>query len=339
MEALVVSKPHIRAGGAEQSRAGSIAKPMLIEPNSAKVALLDWVQANRALVDRGLAEPGAVLFRGFRPQRMEFEQVCLTISGSFMEYEYRSNNRTRLSRNLFNSTEYPASERIPFHNEMSYFSVWPRHVWFLCEIPAAARGDTPLADSVETYQRLPPDVREPFERLGVRYTRTIGPQVDLSWRDVFQTNDRSAVNQYCARFGIEHEWLDSECLRTAQVRPAVIRHPDTGDPVWFNQAHLFHPSALGPEVHQWLLRRYGHDMLPRNAMYGDGTPIPTEALEAIRTVYSQLAFATPWQAGDVLLFDNMRLAHARDSFTPPRRIVVGLAGIVSDANLAGSAVG
>ncbi|HZN81429.1 MAG TPA: TauD/TfdA family dioxygenase [Mycobacterium sp.] len=306
----------------------------VVRPDAPETNLYEWTLGHAAQVDTLLREPGAIIFRGFAmPSREDFEKICTEVSGPFMEYEYRSNNRQRLTGSLFNSTEYPASERIPFHNEMSYFAVWPRHVWFLCEIPAAADGDTPLADSAEVYRQLHADIREPFERLGVRYTRTIGPDVDLSWRDVFQTDDQRAVGEYCDRFEIEHEWIGDETVRTAQNRPAVVLHPHTGDRIWFNQAHLFHPSSLGEDVHHWLLRRYGEDNLPRNAMFGDGSPIPLPALEAIRATYARLSMPTNWESGDVLVFDNMRYAHARDRFTAPRRIVVGLTGAVDDSQI------
>jgi alpha-ketoglutarate-dependent taurine dioxygenase len=303
-------------------------------PEQPAASLREWIHKHATRVDTLLREPGAIIFRGFdMPSRDDFEKICTDVSGPFMEYEYRSNNRQRLTGSLFNSTEYPSSERIPFHNEMSYFAIWPRHVWFLCEIPAAADGDTPLADSAEVYRQLPEDVREPFERLGVRYTRTIGPDVDLNWRDVFQTDDRQAVNDYCDRFAIEYEWIDDDTIRTAQHRPAVVLHPLSAERIWFNQAHLFHPSSLGEDVHRWLLDHYGEANLPRNAMFGDGSPIPLPSLEIIRAAYARLSMPTKWEAGDVLVFDNMRYAHARDRFTAPRRIVVGLTGAIDDTQI------
>jgi alpha-ketoglutarate-dependent taurine dioxygenase len=301
--------------------------PLYVHPRSPDAPLREWMDNSRAEVDSWLLEPGALVFRGFQTTSLQdFEAVCTLISGSLMEYEYRSNNRSRLHGSLFNSTDYPASERIPFHNEMSYFSVWPRHVWFMCDMPAASGGATLLADSRVVYQRIPQDVRERFERLGVRYTRTLSPELDLSWQEVFQTTDKQDVEQYCRKFDIHWTWIDDQRLRTYQDRPATTVHPTTGELVWFNQAHLFHPSSLGEEVHAWLLQRYGEANLPRNAYYGDGSPIEPEVLSLVRGAYDDLGVPVQWQLGDVLVFDNVLFAHARDSFVPPRRIVVGLAG-------------
>jgi len=299
-----------------------------MEPEAAGTGVLSWLRDNPSEIPSLLREFGALVLRGFRtPTREEFEALATSVSGPLMDYEYRSNARTRLTGNLFDSTDYPSSEVIPFHNEMSYFSLWPRHAWFMCEVPAKSGGATPLANSADVWRRLPQAVKEPFERLGVRYTRTIGHPVDLGWQDVFQTNDKAEVAAYCKHFNVAFEWLGDDLLQTSQVRPATAKHNETGETVWFNQAHLFHPSSLGPEIHEWLLGHYGEPLLPRNASYGDGSPIPLDALEAVRAVYRDIAVSSAWQAGDVLVFDNVRFAHSRGSFEPPRRIVVALAGI------------
>ncbi|MGK9789048.1 TauD/TfdA family dioxygenase, partial [Salmonella enterica subsp. enterica] len=84
-----------------------------------------------------------------------------------------------------------------------------------------------------------------------------------------------------------------------------------GDPVWFNQAHLFHLSALAPEMREVLLDTVGEEDLPRNVYYGDGTPIPDAELDAVRAVLDVHKVVFPWREGDVLMLDNMLTAHAR----------------------------
>jgi hypothetical protein len=65
--------------------------------------------------------------------------------------------------------------------------------------------------------------------------------------------------------------------------------------------------------------------LPRNAFYGGGAPIESAVLDEIREIYRQEAVAFPWQAGDVLMLDNMLAAHGRNPFDGPRKILVGMA--------------
>lgn len=114
-------------------------------------------------------------------------------------------------------------------------------------------------------------------------------------------------------------------MRTRQRVQGIAHHPHTGDPVWFNQAHLFHLSALAPEMREVLLDTVGEEDLPRNVYYGDGTPIPDAELDAVRAVLDVHKVVFPWREGDVLMLDNMLTAHAREPFSGPRKVVVAMA--------------
>jgi alpha-ketoglutarate-dependent taurine dioxygenase len=103
--------------------------------------------------------------------------------------------------------------------------------------------------------------------------------------------------------------------------------------VWFNQAHLFHVSALEPTVRQYLLAEFKEQDLPRNAFYGDGTSIEEPLLDEIRQAYNDEMVTFAWQQADILLLDNMLAAHARESFAGPRRILVGMSETFQNEHL------
>jgi hypothetical protein len=63
---------------------------------------------------------------------------------------------------------------------------------------------------------------------------------------------------------------------------------------------------------------------PRNAYYGDGTPINESDLERIREIYANEAVVFGWQKQDILVLDNMLAAHGRRPFRGSRKIVVGM---------------
>jgi len=157
----------------------------------------------------------------------------------------------------------------------------------------------------------------------VMYVRNYGAALDLSWQNVFQTEDRDEVEAYCRSAEIEFEWKSDDELRTRQVCQAIATHPDTGEQVWFNQAHLFHISSLGEQVRESLLASSAGEP-PRNACYGDGSPIEDAALAEIRAAYDRETVVFPWQPRDVLLLDNMLAAHGRRPYRGARKIVVGM---------------
>ena len=301
--------------------------PLLVEPMESGLNLIAWAQENREALDQELIANGGLLFRGFELGGIgEFERFIGGLSDEILDYTYRSTPRSEVSGKIYTSTEYPADQSIPMHNEMSYTRSWPRKIWFYSVIVAGEGGETPIADSRRVYQAIDPAVRQQFvDKGGVTYVRNYGGEVDLSWQDVFQTEDRSQVESFCGSAGIELEWLGDDALRTRQVCQAVTQHPETGDDLWFNQAHLFHVSSLGPVVREFLEEEYGVEGLPRNTFFGDGSPIDDEILDHIREVYEQTRVVFPWQEGDVLMLDNMLVAHGRNPYGGDRKLVVGMA--------------
>jgi len=95
-----------------------------------------------------------------------------------------------------------------------------------------------------------------------------------------------------------------ESANHLRTRLSVATHPKTSETVWFNQAHLFHVSSLHPKVRESLLSMIKESDLPRNAFYGDGSNIEPSVLDEIKE-NQQEAVIFPWQAGDILMLDNM----------------------------------
>ena len=245
-------------------------------------------------------------------------------------YLERAAPRKEVSSNIFTSTEYPADQVIPLHHEMAYSHNWPTKLWFYCERPATEGGATPITNDRKIINLIPPEIKEPFLRKKVMYVRNYGEGVDMPWQEVFQTTDRSVVEEYCRKALAHFEWRDENRLRTRQIRQAVMTHPQTGDTVWFNHAHLFHHSNLQPAVREALLSEFKEDELPRNAFYGDGSPIDSSVLETIRNIYRQQAVIFPWQKGDVLMINNFLTSHGREPYAGPRKVLVAMAGLYTN---------
>jgi alpha-ketoglutarate-dependent taurine dioxygenase len=310
----------------EGTTAGDVAIPLVIEPAGAAPELVAWARLNREPLRERLLQHGAVLLRGFTGVTAEsFEATVRAVCGEPLDYVERSSPRHSVHRNVFTSTDHPAREHIYLHNEQSYNLVWPLRICFCCLVPARSGGSTPIADCRRVYQRIPPAIRDRFAERSYLYVRNFGTGLGLGWQEAFQTTDPREVDRYCAANGIEAQWLSATELRTRQRRPAVARHPHTGESVWFNHLTFFHVSTLGAEVAAALVEALGADHLPNNTYYGDGAEIEPDVLDELHAAYDAELVEFAWRQGDVLLLDNMLTAHGRTPYEPPRQVVVAMA--------------
>ena len=299
--------------------------PLVVEPALEDVDLVEWAQANREEMRRSLLVHGAILFRGFGmddPSR--FEQFAQALCDGPLFDENGEHPRQSVTGKVYRPVFYPPEQFLLWHNENSFNREWPMKIWFGCVQPAARGGETPVVDSRLVYERVPAAVREKFERRGVMYMRNYGDGLGLDWQAVFRTDERAEVEEQCRRAGVQFEWKAGGRLRTKCVRPGVIRHPRTGEAVWFNQAQHWHVSCLDRETRAGVESVFDEADWPRHCYYGDGSPIADEEMRAVLEVYAQLEEVFPWERGDVLMLDNLLAAHARKPYEGTRRLLVAM---------------
>lgn len=304
--------------------------PVALEPDTRRGSLdaaLDRIAAARESLDTLVERYGAVLLRGLIPAETgAFDAALKVLAPDLKPYTEGQSQRSRVEGRIYTSTEYPPDQEIVLHNELSYTREPPRRLFFFCLLPPETGGETPIVDCRRLHAVLDPDVRDPLVERGVRYVKNMhgGTGFGKSWQDHFETDDRDVVGSYLHAAEVEHRWGEDDSLWTSQARPAAVPHPVTGETVWFNQADLWHWSALGTRGAS-LLRVMGPDRLPTNACYGDGEAIPVEHMDATRETRWREAARFPWEAGDLLVLDNHLVAHGRRPFTGERRILVAMA--------------
>jgi alpha-ketoglutarate-dependent taurine dioxygenase len=300
--------------------------PLIVEPAVNNVNLIEWAKSNREFIESKLMKHGAILFRNFNLRTVaDFESFTAAASGELILYRERSSPRHEVGERVYTSTDYPEDQKIFPHNEHSYARTLPLKLFFFCRTPAQQGGETPIADCRRIFQRISPGTREKFIEKKWQYVRNFGRGFGLAWETVFQTDDKRVVEEYCRNAAIEVEWRDGNRLRTRQVRPAIARHPRTGEPVWFNHATFFHVSTLDPAMRAVLLSEFNNADLPNNTYYGDGSAIEPEVLDELREAYLAELVTFEWQQGDVVLLDNMLTAHSRNSYVGPREVLFAMA--------------
>jgi len=306
--------------------------PVVIKPTQTAVDLVSWANNNREFIESQLLEHRALLFRGFHVGTAAYFHafVQATSEGGLLQYKDRSTPRYEVGNGIYVSTIYPPDQTIHPHNEGTYWKTWPRKIYFCCLKAPAKGGETPIANVRKVYEKIDPAIRETFREKKVMYVRNYNLGIGLTWQDAFQTKDPREVEKYASENSIQVEWTSNGQLRTRQVRPAIRKHPVTGEDLWFNHAAFFHVSSLDPEVREVLVSSYKEEGLPYNTYFGDGTPIPTDVIAHIRDLYAGEKILFPWQEQDVMLLDNMSVAHAREPYTGERNVVVAMTEPLSD---------
>jgi hypothetical protein len=105
-------------------------------------------------------------------------------------------------------------------------------------------------------------------------------------------------------------------------------------PVWFNQAHTFHIRLFRHLARQGVrdaleherefAGRHAQELEPYQCSFGDGGELREPAMAQVRKAFEARAQRFDWQSGDLLLLDNFRVAHGREAFRGPRRVLAAL---------------
>jgi alpha-ketoglutarate-dependent taurine dioxygenase len=280
----------------------------------------------QAIFDR-LHRYGAVLVRGFDVQDQDqFLRIARLFTPNLMDYVGGDSPRSEVGDNVYTSTEYPAQFPISLHNELSFSNIFPRYLYFFCDVPPETGGETPLMNCCQLLRALPSDLRERFESRKLKYVQNLhdGFGIGKSWQETFMTEDPEKVENHLNNLGAQFTWKEDNTLHVEETVKPVIDHPITGEQVFFSQADQWHPSNLDEATRTAMLNLSAEEDLYHNCFYGDGGKIDDEDLDTIRGLVDRDMVKFPWQKGDILLVDNVLTMHGRSPFTGDRRILVAM---------------
>ena len=285
-----------------------------------------WAARHRDALRAVVTEHGSVLVRGLGlSDPAQTGAVFHRLATALMTEKEAFASRRTYSDGVYSSSKWPPNQVMCMHHELSYTLQFPGLMLFACLSAPTGGGATAVADSPAVLGALPTELVGRFEREGWLLTRNYNDEIGASFAEAFGTGDRAAVESYCRDGAIEFEWQPDGGLRTRQRRSAVVRHPVTGQRCWFNQIAFLNEWTMDPEVHEFLVDVYGADGLPFNTRFGNGDPIGEDVVQLTNSVYEAHTAREPWQAGDLLLVDNVRTAHSREPFEGPREVLVAMA--------------
>lgn len=294
-----------------------------------------WAVEYRDALRAVVAEHGSVLVRGIGlGDAAEIGAVFRRLATGLMTEKEAFAPRRIYTEGVYSSSKWPPNQPMCMHHELSYTMELPGMMLFACLGAPSVGGATAVSDSPTVLDALPDELVARFEREGWLLTRSYNDEIGVPYSEAFGTADRGAVERYCRATGIEFEWQPDGGLRTRQRRSAVVHHPRTGRRCWFNQIAFLNEWTMAPEVREYLVDVYGADALPFTTRFGNGDPIGADVVQLLNTVYEAHTMREPWQAGDLMLVDNIRTAHGREPYEGPREVLVAMGDAVRPADCA-----
>ena len=313
----------------------SLASPMDVELRPGKPPVVraetggdtgSWAAAHRNKLRTMVAVHGSVLVRGLGlHDAAQTGAVFRRLAASLMPEREAFAPRLSYPGGVYSATPWPPNQQMCMHHELSYTLEFPGLMMFACLTAPASGGATTVSDSPTVLGALPADLVQRFEREGWMLVRNYNEDFGASVEQAFGTADRGEIERYCRANATEFQWQPDGTLRTWQRRSAVVRHPVTRQRCWFNQIAFLNERTMDPEVRDYLADLYGEDGLPFTTRFGNGDPIGEDIVELLNQTYEVCTKREPWQAGDLLLVDNIRTAHSREPYEGAREVLAGLA--------------
>jgi hypothetical protein len=231
--------------------------------------------------------------------------------------------RRRLGPGVWSHPAWPSTSPMCMHHELGWQRQPPPYLLVACLRPADSGGHTGVADGRAVLALLPDRLVDRAARCGWTLVRRYSPGlIGMPWQEAFPGMGMAAVAAYAAVEEIRLDWNGPERLITYRDRPAVQATGSAGVLAWANLLAFCSEWTMDPPVREYLLSALGRAGLPFETSFGDGSPFTAADVETVNAAYDRVTTYVRWQPGNVLVLDNIRVAHSMAPFTGDRQMAV-----------------
>mmetsp|Transcript_1833 Transcript_1833/g.5511 ORF Transcript_1833/g.5511 Transcript_1833/m.5511 type:complete len:1225 (-) Transcript_1833:78-3752(-) len=276
-------------------------------------------------IKRDLLNYGAIIFRGLQlqtPQDVsklihmvapELGWVPTTVAGG-------GTYRSLEAPNVQTSSNEPPSCAMEPHMDKAHQIDFPECIFFamMVELPMNAGGETIVTDMRAVTSELHQNgIIDRFEANGgVLYEKLFwsaghsdGQMQGFTWQRAFGFEDKASVERHLSSTGSKWRWLENDTLKVSNVEPVLRRHCLSNEALWVNGVHTNNSSYYRHAQHIDTSRGS-----PMDTFFGNGTSISEDMLAQIRGTFWRHSVPLRLRATDLLVVDNMLVAHGRMSW-------------------------
>lgn len=312
------------------------------------VALVNALQTRGACLIRGDSQ---WVMRSVDQMQVTIDKLATLLEQSYFNYQGGHAIRgaaVEAGTHLYPSTYATHETVIPQHNELSYTNYLPRTAVFVCRKAPHENGQTPLTRNASITSQsgnLAKALKGKVKLRGVACStrnvefgallsqiKTSVPELHhlaFDFQTLFGSDRPEVIESYYRERGISFEWYDvnRDLIMYEVVTNPCIRDSRSGEDVYFSQLHY---NGLIPEKIRSSLNQFcGTSMANFLRSFGahlNDYPVSPDLVAELNSAIEQNTVMFDWNAGDLLLVDNLRTMHGRNSFVGEREILVSLLG-------------
>lgn len=315
------------------------APPLFIEHDGSlpdTERFIAWSRERRGLLDELILRHGGVVLRGFP---LDSAEDFNRFANLFPIYEHGYAGgmapRRHVTGDVLESTYLTEGFKLSLHSEMAYMKSFPPRIAFFCQRASSVGGETIIGSLAELTRRIPPELRDKIERHKVRVVRNYAPcgssrnletiedTNQIGWDEPFETESRTEVEQLCRKLGLDFAWNEDGGLTLFDLVDPFTVHPKTGGRVYRSSLHTDITSERQglSETRDRLIAMQKH---PSGSFLDTGEKLAREEAETIHRIQEEIEISWQWRDGDLMILDNLQVAHGRNPYSGPREVHVAL---------------